>query len=142
VSRSKGGVVPDDLVHQGAGNIIKGIVEKFGNNFNDTKKPFAESWHELAKYDHFSMRGYLMTIEGYDEATIDWLETNTSGTGLFDCAFVQTIMDFLDFGMAAPKTHTEPTKHIPKHNYDAEQEPWEKYDWWAVDGGVTISPSE
>ena len=136
MSRSAGGTVPDDLVALGAKNIITGVVQTFAGNFYDPQTSFADAWRKLAQYDHLSMRGYLTTVRGYDEATVDWLETNTSGTGLFDCAFVQTIMDFLDFGMAAPMVETGPTNHTLKRDYDAEKEPWEKYDWWAVDGGV------
>ncbi|KAL4723242.1 hypothetical protein ACLX1H_009732 [Fusarium chlamydosporum] len=99
VSVSRGGTVPDDVV----GN-IEGILE---DTFGPFKRAMAEDFETgfkcLMAVDHFSTREYLRR-GGYnglgrylDFHSIQWLETQSTSTNLFDQAFSESVMDSCDF---------------------------------------------
>jgi len=109
---------------------------------------FEKFWKELAKYDHHSMRSYLLQIEGLDEATVEWLETNGSATGLYNCAFVEMVMDGLDFGSPSPATISAAPDELPHWVKEAREKkdpdrPWKnEHPWWCIDGGADILPQK
>jgi len=50
----------------------------------EREQRFTLFWKYLTRQDHHSMRSYLLTTVRLDEATVEWLETNSSGTGLYN----------------------------------------------------------
>lgn len=111
VSASNEGAVPDSYAraHQPDYWISK-VYDPYkclldGMNDRDAHKRgriFRKAWAELMKQDHFSIRGYLLAgIEGkpnsspdcyYPEAVVHWLETMSGSTGLYDQAFVDSVI--------------------------------------------------
>lgn len=99
VSVSSGGTVPDDVV----GN-VEGILE---DTFGVFKRAMAEDFEAgfrcLMTVDHFSTREYLKRggpngLGRYlDFHSIQWLETQSTSTNLFDQAFSESVMDSCDF---------------------------------------------
>ncbi|KAL9567493.1 hypothetical protein ACKAV7_008443 [Fusarium commune] len=97
-------------------------------NQNEKKKEF---WDHLMKADHQSIRQFLMSDDNpYNKPrrtlnynTIEWLETATYGTGWYDQALSQCVLDELDFG-------------TPKQT-ELEKELGEKVQyWWCIEGGA------
>lgn len=99
VSVSSGGTVPDDVV----GN-VDGILE---DTFGPFKRALAEDFETgfqcLMAVDHFSTREYLKRGgpnglgRNFDFHSIQWLETQSTSTNLFDQAFSESVMDSCDF---------------------------------------------
>ncbi|KAF4953171.1 hypothetical protein FSARC_12451 [Fusarium sarcochroum] len=99
VSVSRGGTVPDDVV----GN-VEGILE---DTFGPFKRAMAEDFEAgfrcLMAVDHFSTREYLRRGShnglgrDFDFHSIQWLETQSTSTNLFDQAFSESVMDSCDF---------------------------------------------
>lgn len=59
---------------------------------------FDKGWEELMKYDWASTRSYLAREKpNYPLSVIHWMETRNSGTGGFDRAFAEAILDSLEF---------------------------------------------
>ncbi|KAJ7912736.1 amine oxidase [Mycena leptocephala] len=63
---------------------------------------FQKGWEALMSVDQWSMRDWLAlpvddSQQPYPEPLINYLETFTSSTGLFDCALSETILDAMDF---------------------------------------------
>ena len=109
VSVSKGGTVPDAYADRLPDYWLGLIYDPFKELFegmNDIDpdargRAFIEAWAELTKQDHFSTRGYMLAgKEGkppsapdpYPEPVVHWLETVDSATGLYDEAFVESVM--------------------------------------------------
>jgi len=69
-------------------------------------------------YDGASTRSYLtreLTPKPYPSHVIDWMETRNAGTGAFEWAFSEDILDSLEFN--------DPTK---------------KVQWWCLEGGSHV----
>ena len=99
VSVSSGGTVPDDVV----GN-VEGILEDaFGPFKRAMAQDFETGFRCLMAVDHFSTREYLKRggANGLgrhlDFHSIQWLETQSTSTNLFDQAFSESVMDSCDF---------------------------------------------
>lgn len=103
---------------------------------------FEAAWDELTKQDHLSTRGYMLSgpegkPEGapapYPESVVQWLETFDSGTGLYDQAFVESVLDSLDFGWPTPATTAKslsgPYVQIPGVEDEGSS------GWACIDGG-------
>ncbi|KAF7357173.1 L-amino acid oxidase 1 [Mycena sanguinolenta] len=66
---------------------------------------FDEGWKELMKYDWASTRSYLARESPkYPLSVVHWMETRDSGTGGFDRAFAEDILESLEFN--------DPTKDV------------------------------
>ncbi|KAF5656476.1 l-amino acid oxidase [Fusarium heterosporum] len=99
VSVSRGGFVPDDVVDN-----AEGILEDIYGPF---KRAMAENFEIgfrcLMAVDHFSTREYLRRGghnglgRCFDFHSIQWLETQSTSTNLFDQAFSESVMDSCDF---------------------------------------------
>ncbi|EIW74476.1 hypothetical protein CONPUDRAFT_113488 [Coniophora puteana RWD-64-598 SS2] len=109
VSEAKGGAVPDEYVVKGVDDVSSDIFKPFAEAFQTL--PFNEAWKKLAAYDPYSTRGYLLS-KGYPDTVVEWLETFTTATGLYDDAFVESTMDAMDFANAKAA-----------------------YSWYCIDGG-------
>ena len=77
----------------------------------EREQRFTLFWKYLTRQDHHSMRSYLLTTVRLDEATVEWLETNSSGTGLYNLAFVEMVMDGIDFGRRGRSRDQETPAH-------------------------------
>lgn len=161
VSTTNGGPIKPEDVKLGLSGILGAIFKKFGDMLKapqdppedplqaaaEASKRFAEFWKELMKYDHHSMRSYLLQVQNLDEATVEWLETNGSATGLYNCSFVEMVMDGLDFGSPSPETLARPSDEVPRWIKEAQENPdpnrpWKKNSWWCIDGGADILPQK
>jgi len=83
--------------------------------FNPFKTLLAQDWNKgwdkLMKYDKYSARSFMATAfhdkkedgtdflkkDAYPDAVINWLERMNTGTGLFDMAFAEMVIDDLQF---------------------------------------------
>ncbi|KAJ7633340.1 amine oxidase [Mycena polygramma] len=77
------------------------VGDKLNSFKNILTEDFQQGWEELMSVDQWSMRDWLALTEddsrrAYTEPLINYLETFTSATGLFDCALAETIMDAMD----------------------------------------------
>eukprot|EP00475_Leptophrys_vorax_P035814 TRINITY_DN5953_c0_g1_i2.p1 TRINITY_DN5953_c0_g1~~TRINITY_DN5953_c0_g1_i2.p1 ORF type:complete len:867 (-),score=210.06 TRINITY_DN5953_c0_g1_i2:68-2668(-) len=98
-------IIPMELIKKGSGAILDEIYlpfkQKFRNNF--------KTGHEyLRNFDHHSTRSYISQQHHFDgmkccgdEQTkmrvAHWLETRDSGTGLYDMAFSESVIDSYTF---------------------------------------------
>ncbi|KAH8817307.1 hypothetical protein F5884DRAFT_722331 [Xylogone sp. PMI_703] len=93
LSHSNGGLVPDRMVEKGADGILAETFEPYRSLLaND----FEAGFRLLMELDGLSTREFLRKI-GFDYHTIQWLETMTSATSLFDQSFAEAVIDSLDF---------------------------------------------
>jgi monoamine oxidase len=69
----------------------------------------------------------------YPNTVVDWLETFDSATGLYDQAFVESVIDSLDFGWPNPIEKPRPLRSIPKSGEPPEDK--KEWDWYCIDGG-------
>ncbi|KAK7691011.1 hypothetical protein QCA50_006114 [Cerrena zonata] len=139
VSVSNGGTVPDRYAQEQPKDWIDRIYDPFKCLFakmntvdpSQRWKAFREAWMELTKYEHLSTRGYMLAgKEGkaedapdpYPESVVHWLETMDSGTGLYDKAFVESVMGSLDFDWPFPEHNPHPSVESPS--------------WYCIDGGA------
>lgn len=51
------------------------------------------AWQYLMDHDRFSLKDYLSFVENQDFESIHWLETLNAGTGWFDQAFSENVID-------------------------------------------------
>ena len=67
--------------------------------FRDTyvKDGFKALWEKLMKYDHLSMRGYLIEVMGFPAQLVNWLETYNTSSNSYDRAFTEAVLDTLAF---------------------------------------------
>lgn len=108
--------VSDASLQEGAKTILKDAYQPFVDALEDdlTKDPPGHrGWDLLKQFDKYSTRGYLSTAATttYDQPTINWLETMTAGTGWFDQAFAESVLEWIDFGGDQEKA----------------------YDWWCLE---------
>ena len=99
VGISSGGVVPDDVVD----NVEDILEDTYGPFKRAMEQDFETGFQCLMAVDHFSTREYLKRggFNGsgryYDFHSIQWLETQSTSTNLFDQAFSESVMDSCDF---------------------------------------------
>ncbi|KAF5574897.1 l-amino acid oxidase [Fusarium subglutinans] len=111
LGRSHGGLVPDRLVQRGAQQLLADAVQP---HCAALAQNFDQGFQRLMEFDHLSTSMYLQQIMGYDFHTVQWMESMTSATGLFDQAFSETVLDALDFDYS----DTTP--------------------WWRIEGGGAV----
>lgn len=101
VSKTNEGPVPDDAVANPdliLGNAYNRFRQRIKNAYA-TNEPSDQkaAWEYLLKHDRFSLRDYLTFVEGEDFETTHWLETLNAGTGWFDQAFSEHVLETLAF---------------------------------------------
>ncbi|KAF9473297.1 hypothetical protein BDN70DRAFT_817464 [Pholiota conissans] len=138
VSVSKGGTVPDDFILEDVDHWTGLVYDPYKDRFkaldnedltdDQRREIFAEAWAHLTAQDHHTtrsaMRAGLNGVRPYPNPVIEWLEMFDSATGLYDRAFVESIMDSLDFGWPWPQ--------VPPTELKEEQK---KTKWVCIDGG-------
>ncbi|TFY52279.1 hypothetical protein EVG20_g10620 [Dentipellis fragilis] len=133
VAVANGGTVPDKyaLVEGAPKKWISEAIDPYREKFREAyKKPvsqrlrqFEEAWDYLMQQDHHTTRGYMQSkVEPYPEPVVHWLETVDSGTGFFNYAFTETVIDSLDFDWPWASTTPDP-------------EQTKETKWVCIDGG-------
>ncbi|KIK52442.1 hypothetical protein GYMLUDRAFT_180149 [Collybiopsis luxurians FD-317 M1] len=84
------------------GNTIYGVDACIYEAYDPFRKAlvedFDQGWEKLMEFDRDSTRAYLTCEEPqYPIPVAHWLETRASGTGGFDCAFSEAILESLEF---------------------------------------------
>ncbi|OBZ76174.1 hypothetical protein A0H81_03215 [Grifola frondosa] len=109
-SVKNGGTICDEYASQSVGDLTERICGPYKDLFNklaavppsQLQETFETAWNELTKPDRLSTRGYMLAgKEGkptdapdpYPESVVQWLEIFDSATGLYDHAFVETVLD-------------------------------------------------
>lgn len=106
VSVSNGGTVPNDFaakpVDYWTGQVYDHYKKAFAKlddpNLTDEqrRKIFRAAWADLVDQDHHTtrsaMRQGLNGVRPYPNPVVEWLETFDSATGLYDRAFVESVM--------------------------------------------------
>lgn len=103
----------DSTFYQGAVDpdyVNMGPAHWLGQCFNPFKERLIANWDEgwatLMRYDQYSARSFMLSAifeEGfinkpaYPPAVVDWLERMNTGTGMFDMAFAEMVIDDLEF---------------------------------------------
>ncbi|KAG8985254.1 hypothetical protein FRB90_004851 [Tulasnella sp. 427] len=54
-------------------------------------------WDHLERSDKYSTRGYMTIVKNLDEVTVDWIESMTFGTGWFDKALSELVIEYIAF---------------------------------------------
>ncbi|KAJ4307701.1 hypothetical protein N0V84_012548 [Fusarium piperis] len=136
----KGAKIPEEFLAQDPSKLVAKALAPF---IKDTKEQFKEAlkeveegtiegdaskelWKRLMEADHLSTRQYLAsdknpenkTTRKFNYNTIEWLETATYGTGWYDQALSECVLEELDFGTPAQ-----------------EENPGVQW-WWCIDGGA------
>ncbi|KAG8771087.1 hypothetical protein FRC12_003865 [Ceratobasidium sp. 428] len=94
VSMANGGTVPDKWAKQDPGEILHKEIKPFIDALvEDPSKALDDL---IDNYDHFSTRSYL-AHKKYPPAVISWIETLCAGTGWFDRALIETILEEMAF---------------------------------------------
>ncbi|KAA1477068.1 hypothetical protein DENSPDRAFT_786135 [Dentipellis sp. KUC8613] len=136
VSESNGGGVPDAFALPGPDHWINQTYEPFRRLFGelydspveDRFRKFRIAWDALTRQDHHSTRSYMRSgkdgkpedaLPPFPESVAHWLETFEASTGNFNLAFVESVLDSLDFDWPFPTTCPGPTE----------------YPWVCIDGG-------
>ncbi|KPM39716.1 hypothetical protein AK830_g6830 [Neonectria ditissima] len=126
---------PAELVSAALQDFIEDTKKKFGNSRDEIEKGEAHEngvqgrklWDHLMKADGMSIRQFLSSVDngpemtrgpGYNFNTIEWLETATYGTGWYDQALSECVLEEIDFSTPKPK------EGEPKINH-----------WYCLDGG-------
>ncbi|RDB24913.1 hypothetical protein Hypma_008040 [Hypsizygus marmoreus] len=136
VSVPNGGTVPTDFIQQPVsfwtGQVYKHYKDLFAELDNEELTQverlqiFQEAWKELITQDHHSTRSFMRAglngVQPYPGPVIEWLEMFDSATGLYDQAFVESVMDSLDFDWPYPAVS------IPPKGESETQ-------WFCIDGG-------
>ncbi|EHK96180.1 putative bifunctional amine oxidase [Glarea lozoyensis 74030] len=86
----------------------------------DAQSQLEWAFDYLMRHDKYSMRDYLMNVEGYDAETVHWLETTDSASGWFNEAFSENVLESLAFDFDNPSVAGET-----------------KTDWYCVLGGTS-----
>ncbi|OAX37381.1 FAD/NAD(P)-binding domain-containing protein [Rhizopogon vinicolor AM-OR11-026] len=110
-SVKNGSMVPDEHVAMGVQKIIQRACAPY---FQLLKENVEEGFKKLMEVDNCSIREYMRTHMQLDYYTIQWMETSTAFSNLFDQAFSEFIILGLDF-------------------FDAEDTEWK-----CIDGGSAV----
>ncbi|KZV68887.1 amine oxidase [Peniophora sp. CONT] len=114
----------------GVDAIMNDVVRPFATRLlDDLANHTTTGWEYMKKYDKYSTRAYLSTVYrpsedlGLPDASlsvdvIDWLETFNAGTGWFDRALSETILEAVSFGWD-PSAEVRATR-----------------EWYLIDGGT------
>ncbi|KAB5590639.1 bifunctional amine oxidase [Ceratobasidium theobromae] len=93
VGEAYGGVIPDEYARQDPSQLMGIELQLFVDKLVANREA---GLRYLLRFDHFSTRSYLAT-RGFPPAVINYLETMTMGTGWFDRAFTETVLEELAF---------------------------------------------
>ncbi|KJA17693.1 hypothetical protein HYPSUDRAFT_146222 [Hypholoma sublateritium FD-334 SS-4] len=143
VSVANGGTVPDDFAAKSVDHWTGQVYDYYKTAFaklddpnlsdEQRRKIFRAAWADLVDQDHHTtrsaMRQGLNGVRPYPNPVVEWLETFDSATGLYDRAFVESVMDSLDFDWPYPSTR-DPPQPIVK-SFDSQKET----KWYCIDGG-------
>jgi len=91
----------------GASACTAAAYDKFRKALLDN---WCDGWGRLMENDWASTRSYLTQRANYPESVAHWLETRDSGTGGFDKAFSEAILDSLEFD--------DPTRKVDWHCFE------------------------
>ncbi|KAJ2916960.1 hypothetical protein MD484_g3434, partial [Candolleomyces efflorescens] len=111
-SSSAGGLVPPEYIDKGVNHWLAECFTPFKDLLVDD---WDKGWAKLMEFDHFSARAFMvlpfdiqnedgssfLTKEAYPDAVINWMERMNTGTGLFDMAFSEMVIDDLQFDWPA-----------------------------------------
>jgi hypothetical protein len=111
VSEGNAGAVPDRYTKKSPSDWAENVFKYYKDLFCkiDGLPPiqrrwaFQEAWDALTKYNHYTTRGYMLSIASefpgqsspdrpFPPSVVEWMETFDSGTGLYDEAFVESVM--------------------------------------------------
>jgi hypothetical protein len=115
VSAANNGTVPNDFMTEAPGDWAGKVYQFYKDIFGelddvpeaDRPAKFKEAWDILTSQDYKSTRGYMLTDEGrpvthmalpspfpppFPPPVVEWLETYDSATGLYDQAFVESVI--------------------------------------------------
>ncbi|KAG8793837.1 hypothetical protein FRC12_001467 [Ceratobasidium sp. 428] len=115
------GSLPSPWVQRNPSDLLYAAVEpwlrrlKDAHAIEDPRQRNLEFQMIFEEVDDYSTRSYLRTHMHYPHTIINWIETMTFGSGWFDRAFVETVMEELAFQYDRPS----PTN----------------LDWYCVEGG-------
>lgn len=139
VSKTNNGPIPDDTVRD-PDLILNDAYGRFRDkikravetprldceSFDDWRirkeAASARAWDFLLKHDRFSLRDYLTFVEGETFETTHWLETLNAGTGWFDEAFTENVLESLVFDYYNPGREAGQTK-VKVNGAHAESDP-------------------
>ncbi|OCH90038.1 amine oxidase [Obba rivulosa] len=152
VSVANGGTVPDDYLSEGVDRWTEKVYDPFkvlfagldgAETVEERQEIFKKAWDKLASQDYLSTRAYMLSPHGlqtatedkesqlpfnppsYPESVVEWLESFDTATGLYNQAFVESVLDSLDFGWPHPQFALPPRS----------QDESEDVGWKCIDGG-------
>lgn len=101
VSKKNKGNVPDEYACQDPSALLEKEIAPFIKKL--VENPDTALDELIDHYDHYSTRSYL-TSKGYPPAVVNWIETMSYGTGWFDRALIETILEQLAFSYDRPSS--------------------------------------
>ncbi|KAL6715982.1 hypothetical protein ACLMJK_006944 [Lecanora helva] len=122
VSKDHGGRISPELVEEPD----KYVTQTFEPFKDRLRQNWKEGFKHLMEYDEFSVRGFMMSHGNKplnEYYSIQWLETLTDGSGLYDQGFAEGVIDSLDFDYW--------TEYVDKKN---------KVHWQCIEGGTQLVP--
>lgn len=93
--------VGQDALSEGAKPILTRLYAPFVNLLQgdlSTSPPGTTGWNFLMQFDKYSTRSYLAINADKSQPTINWLETMSAGTGWFDQALSESVLEWIAFG--------------------------------------------
>ncbi|KAJ5970956.1 Amine oxidase [Penicillium vulpinum] len=98
------------------------LSRSFGPYKNVMQNDFVQGFQLLMKADSMSAREYLRFRQKADFTTIQSAESDTTGTGMFDQAFSESVMDSFDLD----------------HHATESEDGGAGVNWYSVDGGCSV----
>ncbi|KAJ5372303.1 Amine oxidase [Penicillium concentricum] len=98
------------------------LSQSFGPYKKAMQKDFVQGFQILMEADAMSTREYLRGSQKLDFTTIQSAENDTTGTGMFDQAFSESVMDSFDLDQPMPGL----------------QGSGASMEWYSVDGGSSV----
>ncbi|KAG9122927.1 hypothetical protein FRC07_000492 [Ceratobasidium sp. 392] len=92
---------PSDILYEAVKPWLLDLKE--AHKIQDPENRDKALWAIFDKVDKYSTRSYLAE-KGYSETMINWIETMSFGTGWFDRAFIETVMEELAFQYDKPSS--------------------------------------
>jgi len=90
----KDGYIPEKYLRQGHGVLYEQALKPLRQYFVD--EPFPQAFKKLMEHDKYSVRDYMSMI-GYPNAVIRWIETMEWRTGMFDASLTETVLASIAF---------------------------------------------
>lgn len=91
--------VPEEYLNLGAENVLKKYVlhDFVGKLLDDLRTGGRVGWDHLMEHDSYSTRGYMTVKKKLKAEVVDWVETVTYGTGWFDRALSELVLEYIAF---------------------------------------------